>query len=253
MQSKGVFFAVAILCCFCLHGQIVNIESRRIYEDTSGWSGSLDGNFSVTQNGDMLFSTGLRPRVQYKTRKNYFFLLSDVMYTASKANTYSNQGMSHFRYARRIKNGPWKWESFTQVQYNQLLNQRIRFLVGTGLRWKFIDTNQIRFFAGSSTFYEYEELTVDGVINQNFRWSNYLSWFIYTKTGFSFTGITYYQPRWDKFNDYRFSGQYSVSQAINKRLDLRIEASIFYDAAPPTNVRSTVFNSTAGFRLRLGE
>lgn len=236
-----------------LRAQIVNIENKRIYEDTSGWSGSLNGSFSITQNGPTLYTAGFRPLVQYKTRKNYYLLISDVVYTASGKTVYANQGMTHFRYARRIKNSPWKWESYAQVQYNQLLNQRVRFLTGTGLRWKFIDTNNVRFFAGTSTFYEYEELTQDNVINSNVRWSNYLSWYISTKGGFSFTGTTYYQPRWDKFSDYRFSGQYSISQAINKRLDLRFELNIYYDSRPPTNVRSTVFSSSAGFRIKLGE
>lgn len=248
------------LICFLLilsasvNAQIVNIENRRIYEDTSGWSGSLDAGFSVTQNSpDILYSGNLRPRAQYKTRKNHYLIISDLVYTASNKTTYANSGMSHFRYARRIKNSPWKWEAYTQIQYNQLLNQRLRYLVGTGPRWKFIDTNNVRFFAGTSTFWEYEELTEDGVINDNMRWSTYLSWFIRTKTGFSFSGTTYYQPRWDRFSDFRFSGQYSIGQAITKRLDIRVEFTLYYDSAPPVNVQKTVFSSVTGIRLRLGE
>lgn len=242
------------LIVFGAHAQIVNIENRRIYEDTSGWSGSLDAGMSVTQNSsDVLYSGNFRPRAQYKTRKNFYLMIADLNYTASNKTTYANSGMAHFRYARRIHNGPWKWEAYTQIQYNQLLNQRVRYLIGTGPRWKFIDTNNVRFFVGTSTFWEYEELTQDGIINSNFRWSNYLSWFIRTKTGFSFSATTYYQPRWDKIKDFRFSGQYQIAQAITKRLDMRIEFNLFYDSAPPVNVRKTVFSSSAGFRVRLGE
>lgn len=249
-----------VLFCFVIFGipglnaQIVNIENKRIYDDTSGWSGSLDAGFAVTQNSpDILYSGNFRPRVQYKTRKNHFLVITDLNYTASNKTTYANSGMAHFRYARRIKNSPWKWEAYTQIQYNELLNQRVRYLIGTGPRWKFIDTNNVRFFAGTSTFWEYEELTEDGIIHDNMRWSNYLSWFIRTKTGFSFSGTTYYQPRWDRFSDFRFSGQYSIAQAITKRLDMRIEFNLYYDSAPPVNVRKTVFSSSAGIHLRLGE
>lgn len=251
-QISSLFFFLLIV--FGAHAQIVNIENRRIYEDTSGWSGSLDAGMAVTQNSaDVLYSGNFRPRAQYKTRKNFYLMIADLNYTASDKTTYANSGMAHFRYARRLNNGPWKWEAYTQIQYNQLLNQRVRYLIGTGPRWKFIDTNNIRFFVGTSTFWEYEELTQDGVINSNFRWSNYLSWFIRTKTGFSFSATTYYQPRWDKMKDFRFSGQYQVAQAITKRLDMRIEFNLFYDSAPPVNVRKTVFSSSAGFRVRLGE
>ena len=232
--------------------QIVNIENKRIYDDTSGWSGAIDGSFSAQQNSTLFYNLGLRPRVQYKTRKNYFFVLADLSYTASKSQTYSNSGMMHFRYARRINNSAWKWESYAQIQYNQLLNQRLRALGGTGLRWKFIDTNNVRFFAGSSFFYEYEELQTEAVINEAVRWSNYLSWFISTKSGFSFTGVTYYQPKIDFFNDFRLSGQYSLGVSVSKRLEVRLEYNVFYDSKPPKDVRNYVFSTTAGIRLKLG-
>ncbi|MCC6701727.1 MAG: hypothetical protein IT221_09385 [Fluviicola sp.] len=67
--------------------QIVNIENKRIYDDTSGWSGAIDGSFSAQQNSALFYNLGLRPRVQYKTRKNYFFVLADLSYTASKSQT----------------------------------------------------------------------------------------------------------------------------------------------------------------------
>jgi hypothetical protein len=253
MMKQLVFIALVFLAVLPLSAQIVNIENKRIYDDTSGWSGSLDGGFSVVQNGPLFYSANFRPRVQYKTRKNYYLLLSDIAYTGSKSQTYANSGMSHFRYARRIKNGPWKWESFAQVQYNLMLNQKIRTLAGTGLRWKFIDTNNCRFFVGSSLFAEYEELQSDGLINKDVRWSNYLSWFINLKSGFSFTAVTYFQPVLNRMKDVRFSGQYSIGMAVTKRVDMRFEYNIFYDSNPPTNIRRMVFSSSAGFRVKLGE
>ena len=233
--------------------QIVNIENKRLLDDTAGWSGSLDGSISAAQNDEPFYSAAFRPRVQYKTRKNYWFLLSDLSYTGSATKTYANSGMSHLRYARRIKNGPWKWESYAQVQYNELLNQKIRTLGGTGLRWKMIDTNSVRFFIGTSTFYEYEELQDEHVINRAFRWSSYLSWLINLKSGLYFTGVTYVQPNWADFHDVRYSGQYSFGMAVAKHVDIRFETSIYYDSRPPINVRKFVFSSSAGIRLRLGE
>jgi hypothetical protein len=231
----------------------VNIENRRIYDDTAGWSGSLDAGFSVTKNSEnILYSGNFRPRVQYKNRKNIVLLISDLTYTASNKTTYANSGMTHLRYARRIKNSAWKWEFYTQVQYNQMLNQRLRYLIGSGPRWKFYDKNDIRFFIGTSGFWEYEELTQDGVINSNVRWSSYLSWFIKTKSGFSFSATTYYQPRFDKIKDFRFSGQYWISQKITKYFDWKFEFNLFYDSYPPSNVQRTVFSSMTGFIVRLG-
>jgi hypothetical protein len=233
--------------------QIVNIENKRIYDDTAGWSGSLDASISAAQNDELFYSAGFRPRVQYKTRKNYWFLLSDLSYTGSQSTTYANSGMSHLRYARRLKNGPWKWETYAQVQYNELLNQKLRALGGSGLRWKFFDANNIRFFVGSSVFYEYEELQDEAIVNEAFRWSSYLSWMINLKSGFYFTSVNYVQPNIADFGDVRFSGQYSLGMAVSKHVDFRFETSVYYDSRPPTNVRAFVFSSSAGIRLRLGE
>ncbi len=235
------------------NAQVVNIENKRIYDDTAGWSGSLDAGFAAAQNNELFYSANFRPKVQYKTRKHYWLLLSDLVYAGAKGKTYANTGMSHLRYAYRLFNSPWKWESYLQIQYNQLLNQKVRALAGTGIRWKFIDTNHVRFFVGTSTFYEYEELQSDHVINQGMRWSNYLSWFIDTKSGWSFTAATYVQPLWSNFKDFRIAGQYTMGFHVLKRLDIRLEYNLFYDSRPPVNVRKMVFSSSAGFRVRLGE
>lgn len=253
---KTLLFSFSLLLFFgiqIVRSQVVNIENKRIYDDTSGWSGSLDGGFSAVQNSQLFYSMNFRPRVQYKTRKHYYFLLSDLNYTASQNTVYANSGMSHFRYAYRLKNGPWKWESYVQVQYNVLLDQRIRSLIGSGIRWKMYDKNKQRFFIGSSVFAEQEEIRTTAAINNTIRWSNYLSWFLSGKNGLSFTAATYYQPAFKDFCDIRFAGQYSIGFQVLKRVDLRLEASFFSDTRPPEGVRRTVFNTSLGFRVRLGE
>lgn len=236
-----------------LFAQIVNIENRRIYDDTSGWSGSIDGGGSIIQNDAILYNLNFRPRVQYKTRKHYYFLLADLNYTASKTQVFAHSGMSHFRYARRIKNGPWKWENYAQVQYNFLLDQRIRGLVGSGFRWKMYDKNKIRVFIGSSLFAEHEEIRTSSIQSNTLRTSQYLSWFVTGKNGLSISSTTYYQPAVKDYCDIRMAGQYVLSFQIFKRIDLRFEYNFSTDTRPPVGVRKTVSYTSTGFRFRMGE
>ncbi len=235
---------------FAASAQVVNIENKRIYDDTAGWSGTLEGSFSAQQTKDLLYTLNFKTLIQYKTKKHYFLLLNDLSYSAGDV-VYANSGMSHFRYAYRIKNGPWKWESYAQVQYNQLLLQKLRTLAGTGLRWKFFDKNNAKFFVGSSLFYEYEEIQPLTEFNNAVRWSNYLSWFI-NKPTYSFSAATYYQPNIQNFRDYRLSGQYTFLFKLRKRVDFKVEFTNFYDSKPPETVRNFVFSSTFGFVVRLG-
>lgn len=239
--------------------QVVNIEGRRNY-DHNGWFGTIDAGFSVVQNKNLLLSASFRPKVQYKTRWHYFLFLTDWNYSKGKDQVYANTGMAHFRYAYRLGNhkdttklSPWKWESYTQVQYNQLLDQKVRALLGTGIRVKVFGKEKVRLFVGSSGFFEYEELQSSAIFNRNFRWSNYMSWNICPNEHFLFSGAFYIQPRFDRFTDYRVMGQYEMNFKFLKRVDFRIEFTHFFDSEPPANVRSFVFSSSAGFKVRIGQ
>ncbi|MBI1836723.1 MAG: DUF481 domain-containing protein [Flavobacteriia bacterium] len=232
--------------------QVVNIENKRIYDDTSGWSGAVDASFSAMKTKDLLLNLSFRPRVQYKTKKHYYFLISDLMYSKGADRVYSNLGMAHFRYAYRIK-GPWKWESYTQIQYNQLMDQQRRSILGSGIRVKLYDNKKSKYFAGSSVFYEYEQIRSSSMINKEYRMSNYVSWFIDPKTGFYFTAATYYQPLLKKMNDFRLMGQYSLGFKITKKIDFRFETTLFYDSNPPVNIEKWTFNSSFGVRLKMDD
>ena len=239
--------------------QIVNIENRRIYDDTLGWSGALDAGFSAVQNKDLLLNANFRPRVQYKTKKHYYLFLTDWYYSKGADRVYANTGMVHFRYAYRLqaknstRRSPWKWESYTQIQYNQLLDQRMRALVGTGLRVKALDKKGYRIFTGTSTFYEYEDIKSSGLISEDFRWSNYISWYFNPKPTFSFSAVTYIQPLWKDLSDLRIMGQYAINFHVFKRTDFRFEFNHFYDSNPPDGIRNWIFNTSFGVHIRLGE
>lgn len=253
---------ILVISCFmttqlALYGQVVNIENRRIYEDTSGISGAVDAGFSTIQTASLLLSTSLRPRIQYKTEKHYYLFLTDWRYTKSTNQVYANSGMAHFRYAYRLgkgkkgKKSPWKWESYAQIQYNQLLDQRNRSLLGTGLRLKILDRKGYRIFVGSSTFFEYERIQSSNLIIRDYRWSNYISCYINPIKTFSFTGVTYIQPLWRDFNDFRFMGQYTLAFHLLKSIDFRVEVMCYYDENPPKDVINWTFNSDFGVRVNL--
>jgi hypothetical protein len=187
---------------------------------------------------------------------HYYLIYSDWNYSRGANNTFSNAGMIHFRYAYRLnkidkyhQKSPWKFEAYAQVQYNQLLRQKLRALSGAGIRWKIFDMKEKRSFLGSSFFYEYEELLSNEIIKQ-VRWSNYWSWFI-NIDNINFTGVSYYQPNVNNFKDTRFMGQYTFVYRLKRNISLRADFMIFYDSRPAQNVKNTVFNSSMGFQIGL--
>lgn len=226
----------------------MNIENKRIYDDTAGWSGAVDASFSALKTSSPLLNLALRPRVQYKTPKHYYFLIGDLVYSKGKTQVFSNQGMVHFRYAYRLKWKAWKWESYVQSQYNQLLGQQIRNIIGSGIRWKFYDNQKGKYFIGTSLFYEYERISKTLGVQTGTRLNQYLSWFIDPKSNYYFTAATYYQPLLSNFKDYKFMGQYSLMFRVKKHIELRVEWNSFYDSRPAPNVQNWTYNTSFGLR-----
>ena len=236
-----------VLFANSVFGQIVNIESNRIHDDSVGWSGAVTGMFSAQKNKDLLLSANLRPKIQYKTKKHNIFLVGDYNFSKGSERIFSNAGMFHLRYAYRIKQTPWKLEVYSQVQYNQLLDLRYRFLNGAGVRVKFINKEKWKLYAGTSTFYERQLFAASNTVVDDLRWSNYLSWFIEPRDYFSFTAATYYQPLWDDFSNYRVSGQYTLSFKITTQFSVKTELNFFRDEKAQPDVPKMIYATTVGF------
>jgi hypothetical protein len=122
----------------------------------------------------------------------------------------------------------------------------LRSVFGFGIRDKVYSSDKVKVFLGSSIFYEYEEIQPNNEFNSDFRWSNYISWFMNFKH-FSFAGTSYYQVKLGDFKDYRFAGQYSFETQLSKKLRLKSELNLFYDSKPPETVRSTISSFLFGF------
>ena len=60
-----------------VRAQIVNVESRRIQTDTTGWAGSFGGNVNLSKNVDRVFSASAFAHLQYKNSKNLILFLGD--------------------------------------------------------------------------------------------------------------------------------------------------------------------------------
>jgi len=252
MRLSNSLIVLIIALSSSMFAQVVNVENKRNYDDTAGVSGGIDASFTALKTKDLIVNFFLRPRVQYKTQKNYFLLLSDVVYSKGGTNVFSNLGMFHFRYAYRIKGG-LKWENYYQIQYNQLLSQRSRMLLGSGLRQKCFDKKGYKFFIGSSVFIEREESIAAIPIEYGVRSSNYLSWYFDPKSHFFFSGVVYVQPLFSDFNDIRILGQYALNFKFTKRTDFKIEFSHLFDSNPFIGVVRFTFNSSFGIRFKFGE
>lgn len=249
-MKKYFFLLATIFFCQNVGSQIVNIESQRIHTDTTGFDGTVEGGFSVNQNNSLLVSATTTAHVQYKTKKDLYMVIGNWRFTNGGTSRFVNDGMAHFRYNHKFTN--WlRLEAFTQVQYNQLLNLRLRYLVGMGPRFKMVDKKYMRMYTGVLYMFEYEHDVSPDTLEYNNRLSTYLSWTIDPNPNFSFIATTYFQPKLTDWADFRISGNYAIKFKAFKRLAFKVEFSFLYDAAPPVGINPFVCNGTTGIVINL--
>ena len=230
-----IFILFFVFSAFTVSGQILNIEQERINSDTAGWAGSAKTSFQYSKNGQELWSGGAYMHVQYKTKRSTCLSLSEYNLTKASGSDFVNAGAQHFRYNYKI-NDLFTGEMFTQFQFNKVLKVKFRWLLGAGPRVKIVKTKPFSLFFAAAYMYEYEELYDSNVLNRNHMLSTYLSTNLKIKDNLSLINTTYFQPKINKFSDYRVLSQSDIKVGITKHFSFLISYIYSYDALPAIGV-----------------
>lgn len=189
--------------------------------------------------------------------KNHLMLaLAEGSYGEKSKERYIKKSMGHLRYVYEF--GKWFGvESFTQIQYDEFRRIDIRALGGLGPRFTIFVKGLLELSAGSSYFYEYNRnneasFSDSGEVTKFNRWSNYIHLDLYLTKSLSFVSTTYWQPRFDDFNDYRLFNSNLLKLKLKPFLNFFLQVSIVFDSRPPKSVKDsdTVFKSGVQFILK---
>lgn len=228
--------------------QIVNIESRRnSVLDTLGWSGFADLRFNLIENGQTIISTRFTGRVDYLHKRHHFFSITQYNFGKVEDAAFVEDGFQHFRY-----NYHWNprltWEVFTQLQYNEKINLRLRGLIGTGPRFKLLDRKKNKIYLGTLYLFEYNEEFLESnqkLFSREQRLSAYLSFIFFPNSIITFSGTTYFQP---SVNDFRIASQHTLIFKVVKNISFTTAFGLTYDSRPPGEVVNLIYNLTNGIR-----
>ncbi|HRB67210.1 MAG TPA: DUF481 domain-containing protein, partial [Chitinophagales bacterium] len=208
------------------------IESQRYVTDTIGWAGEYNLGFTFGKQKDKYFAFFNSAHVQYKNKKNLYLILGNLDILKSGKNKVINSGFFHFRYNYKIRK--WlRWEAFSQVQYNKLTGLRMRFLLGTGPRFKLVEVNKFKSYLGTLYMLEYEinEDKTEKLLQG--RFSGYLSFSFRPINTIELVSTTYYQPRFDAIKDFRVSTENAIFFKFHKILSFGLNYRMTYDSRPP--------------------
>jgi hypothetical protein len=233
-----------------LYSQIVNIEKKRISDDSTGWFGTLNMNFSGAKSTKAILALSSGTLLEYKARNNkeLWLLITDLSLISADKEKFSNSGFGHLRYNYKLGKAI-RWELFTQIQYNSLTKINKRALLGTGPRFKLTQYENAKFYWGIAYMYEYEEVSDTTMLHHDHRLSSYFSFSLSPEETVNLSSTTYVQPLLKDWTDFRISTETNLSLNISKKLKFNSTFKYAFDSAPPSEVPRNTYSFTNGLEL----
>jgi len=233
------------------YSQIVNVEKKRKQKD--GFQATVGLNFNIKENGNRILELKNNFDLQYSHKAHNIILLNNIKLLSVDNGSLINNGFQHIRYNYTIKDSSFiTIELFGQHQYNEqkLLTRRI--IAGGGPRFRILKNDKISWYFAPLAMYEFEQLS-DSAKTENslLRLDSYTNFHYSISKLVSFNLITYYQPDFTNFIDYRISGESSLSFYINKYLSYTVGYAADYDSNPPTDIQSTFWYFKNSLILKL--
>lgn len=239
-------------------GQIVNTEKLRIKGKEGAWEGEIDFNLGLARNkAGQTLQVKATARFDYLKKHNKWMIMGDYQRAeltrlnipGAESRTLRDQSFGHIRY-NYIISPHLRWEAFTQIQFNDIQDIRLRALAGSGPRIKILRNDSSHVYFGSLIMFEYEEsYDIPDVLtfHRDFRLSSYLSLAYRITEVFAINHVTYFQPKLTQLSDFRVSSETQFQFQVRKNLSFKTYFQYMYDALPAGDVPPVMFSLTNGF------
>lgn len=220
--------------------QIINIETKRFYNDTIKWAGEADLQVNIAENPTRNLFIGNKTRIQYQKDLHRFVFLNDLGISNVGGKSILNSGYQHLRYG--YKHHPrLNFEAFVQHQYNKPMKMDFRGLLGAGERLKVIEKDKNRVYLGLSLMLEHERARADQLYYTDLRFSGYINCYLDLTHEIYFVNTFYYQPKIGNASDFRLADEGSIVVKIKKWLSFTTSINILYDTKQPPGVTNTIY------------
>ncbi len=237
--------ATSLTLCFLLGWAAeafaqVNTESMRRL-DTDGFSMRLSGNMALQQGNSNVFEVDGGGRIDYRVRQQYVFLNTSSRFARSDGGTFRNRSFAHLRYnydfTERVTG-----EAFTQIERDAFTLLRARWLVGTGPRFRWAQTERWHLFQGTTLMHEYEALDESEISGRppdenRIRWSNYVNAQLQLTENSELNVTVYVQPWLSDFSDIRILNEALLSFALTRHVSFQTGFDLRYDSNPAAEVQ----------------
>lgn len=263
MKFFCIFISIFILCYKTACSQILNVEKKRLEEDSSKYfigKASLGINLNnrgvINDQAVTFLGINADTHLAYFSDKHTFMFINFLNYISNNGDAFVSAGYSHFR-IHWLREKRLSYESFAQYQYDRPRGMNYRRLAGSGLRYMFLQSPRLNLYAGTGFFLEQEEWVspIEDIGTRNvvlLKSSNYISARIKANDNVDFNTIVYYQVGHDGDADLfrqRLSGEANINVKITKKVSMKTSFTSTYENNPIVPVRKFVYTLVNGVEV----
>lgn len=254
MLRFSVLIPILVLATISpLRAQVLNVEQVRADSDTTGWIGELGFDLSLNKFNDRVLKTGGEANASYFSRLHQYIFLSQLDVVTVDGNALVSDGYAHLR-ATFLRANTFSPELFTQYQYNNNLDLQNRALAGAGVRYNFLERENLSGSFSTGMMIEYEEWSVsdtETVDNTYLKSTSNLVIRGQLNPQASLTLIGYYQARPGRFFEPRATSENRLTLRISERLSFRVAFTMTYDTDPVIDVPNLTYELKNGLVFTL--
>ena len=256
LRMKPLICSTAIVLLLVSGKNFAQVNTEQFRKDSVkiGFTGNINFEaIAITGNTDFqLLSVG--GRLNYNYGDDYTFLVLDGGYGWEKGNPFVSQLFAHLRHVITTAQ-LLQFELFAQYDNNKqrlLLN---RELAGGGVRLRLLTADDFKLRIGLAYMFEVEEYNLPASsfhehLSHTSRMSSYASFTSELKGNLSFVSITYFQPRLDKWRDYRLVSENALVINAGAVVDLYVKFNLRFDSRPPDTIKKTDTMTKMGIAIK---
>ncbi len=250
MRHFFLFLSLSLFVSYS-YGQILNIEKFRLDLDTSNaLLGTINLSYSTKKQKTSVSEFGGGVNLIYLSKQHSYMLLSKSALVRVANERVVSEGFAHLRnnFFRKKK---VSLEQFNQIQYDVGRGLELRLLSGIGGRMRLINGKKGAISLSTGAMFEHEEWLDERIlINDYVKSSSSLSVRYELLKNVNLITISYYQARFETFFKPRITVDASLLVKINKKLSLRNQFVLTYDAAPVIDIAELIYSFKSGLTYK---
>ena len=232
---------------------IVNMDALHFDKEKDTFSTDLDLAISGSSGNSDRTKASMNGQFTWVSEKSINLAVLGYQYGQSNNIKSVNKSFIHYRYIYELNNNV-DLEIFTQFEQNEFTRLSYRGLLGSGLRFSVLNTENHHSFIGFGAFYSKERiefisgLTDDGIEKLTRANIYFLSKYEINPL-LSISNVVYYQPSFSRFSDYRALLESKLDFKINQNLSFRLSFDVSYDSEPSQTIKNTDISYMSGLKF----